>query len=82
MTPRAGELDQFDELLKTIEQCSPAREAEFASERIREARTYLRGGMPYEYEWALEVTRRALTRMKDTKRRRKAQEMLHDLPGN
>lgn len=82
MPAAVSEVHKLDELLKVIGRCSPPEEAEAAHEHIQEARTYLLGGMPYEYEMSLEMARKSLKRMARTGPRREAEEMLAGLSMN
>lgn len=82
MVETSQDLDNLDELLAAIDQCSPADEAEFAHEHINEARTYLLGAMPVEFAVSLELARETLARMNDSEPQRKAQKLLASLLKN
>lgn len=69
---------KIDKLLRTIEQCYPPEQAEYAYEHVEEARIYLLGAMPGELQWSLELARKTLEGMPKSASCRTARKMLDD----
>ena len=82
MTAHIQQIQQLDGLLALIDQCSPLDEAEYAHEHIQEARMYLLGEMPGEYQHALRLAKDTLRRMNKSATLERARQILANLSGD
>ena len=76
---QARRLEQVDEILAVLEHCSPAEEADYVREHVQNARTYLLGAMPAEFNESIELARQAMHLLEDSESLRAAQKILSEL---